>query len=134
MKNKTLRTNSMKLKKVIAASLAISVLFAFIYCQPFFCLKIRNDSRLHQSDRLSYILRIGYTPDGLVCLLPVSYTHLDVYKRQMMFHITNMTKVKRIITWCNYYLITIREFIIECSSKIKIFCFISCLLYTSRCV
>ena len=29
MKNKTLRTNSMKLKKVIAASLAISVLFAF---------------------------------------------------------------------------------------------------------
>ena len=29
MKNKTLRTNAMKLKKVIAASLAISVLFAF---------------------------------------------------------------------------------------------------------
>ena len=32
MKNKTLRTNSMKLKKVIAASLAISVLFAFAGC------------------------------------------------------------------------------------------------------
>ena len=32
MKNKTLRTNSMKLKKVIAASLAISVLFAFTGC------------------------------------------------------------------------------------------------------
>ena len=32
MKNKTLRTNVMKLKKVIAASLAISVLFAFTGC------------------------------------------------------------------------------------------------------
>ena len=32
MKNKTLRTNSMKLKRVIAASLAISVLFAFTGC------------------------------------------------------------------------------------------------------
>ena len=32
MKNKTLRTSSMKLKKVIAASLAISVLFAFTGC------------------------------------------------------------------------------------------------------
>ena len=32
MKNKTLRTNSLKLKKVIAASLAISVLFAFTGC------------------------------------------------------------------------------------------------------
>lgn len=32
MKNKTLRTNTMKLKKVIAASLAISVLFAFTGC------------------------------------------------------------------------------------------------------
>ena len=32
MKNKTLRTNAMKLKKVIAASLAISVLFAFAGC------------------------------------------------------------------------------------------------------
>ena len=32
MKNKTLRTNAMKLKKVIAASLAISVLFAFPGC------------------------------------------------------------------------------------------------------
>ena len=32
MKNKTLRTNSMKLKKVIAASLVISVLFAFTGC------------------------------------------------------------------------------------------------------
>ena len=32
MKNKTLRTNSMKLKKVIAAALAISVLFAFTGC------------------------------------------------------------------------------------------------------
>ena len=32
MKNKTLRTNSMKLKKVIAAFLAISVLFAFTGC------------------------------------------------------------------------------------------------------
>ena len=32
MKNKTLRTNVMKLKKVIAASLAISVLFAFAGC------------------------------------------------------------------------------------------------------
>ena len=32
MKNKTSRTNSMKLKKVIAASLAISVLFAFAGC------------------------------------------------------------------------------------------------------
>ena len=29
MKNKTLRTNSIKLKKEIAASVAISVLFAF---------------------------------------------------------------------------------------------------------
>ena len=33
MKNKTLRTNAMKLKKVIAASLAISVLFAFTGCE-----------------------------------------------------------------------------------------------------
>ena len=32
MKNKTLRANSMKLKRVIAASLAISVLFAFTGC------------------------------------------------------------------------------------------------------
>ena len=32
MKNKTLRTNAMKLKKVIAASLVISVLFAFTGC------------------------------------------------------------------------------------------------------
>lgn len=32
MKNKTLRTNAMKLKKVIAASLAISALFAFTGC------------------------------------------------------------------------------------------------------
>ena len=32
MKNKALRTNAMKLKKVIAASLAISVLFAFTGC------------------------------------------------------------------------------------------------------
>ena len=32
MKNKTLRTNAMKLKKVIAASLAISVLFVFAGC------------------------------------------------------------------------------------------------------
>ena len=32
MKNKTLRTNAMKLKKVIAASLAISVFFAFTGC------------------------------------------------------------------------------------------------------
>ena len=32
MKNKTFRTNAMKLKKVIAASLAISVLFAFTGC------------------------------------------------------------------------------------------------------
>ena len=32
MKNKTLRTHAMKLKKVIAASLAISVLFAFTGC------------------------------------------------------------------------------------------------------
>ena len=32
MKNKTLRTNAMKLKKVIAASLAMSVLFAFTGC------------------------------------------------------------------------------------------------------
>ena len=32
MKNKTLRTNAMKLKKVTAASLAISVLFAFTGC------------------------------------------------------------------------------------------------------
>lgn len=32
MKNKTLRANAMKLKKVIAASLAISVLFAFTGC------------------------------------------------------------------------------------------------------
>ena len=32
MKNKTLRTNAMKLKKVIAASLAISILFAFTGC------------------------------------------------------------------------------------------------------
>ena len=32
MQNKTLRTNAMKLKKVIAASLAISVLFAFTGC------------------------------------------------------------------------------------------------------
>ena len=32
MKNKTLRTNAMKLKKVIAASLAISVLFEFTGC------------------------------------------------------------------------------------------------------
>ena len=32
MKNKTLRTNAMKLKKVIAAFLAISVLFAFTGC------------------------------------------------------------------------------------------------------
>ena len=32
MKNKTLRTNAMKLKTVIAASLAISVLFAFAGC------------------------------------------------------------------------------------------------------
>ena len=32
MKNKTLRTNAMKLKKVIAALLAISVLFAFTGC------------------------------------------------------------------------------------------------------
>ena len=32
MKKKTLRTNAMKLKKVIAASLAISVLFAFTGC------------------------------------------------------------------------------------------------------
>ena len=35
----------------------------------------------------------------------------------MIFHIANMAKIKRIITWCNYYLITIREFIIEGSSK-----------------
>ena len=33
MKNKTLRTNSIKLKRVIAASLAISVLFAFTGCR-----------------------------------------------------------------------------------------------------
>ncbi len=33
MKNKTIRTNSMKLKKVIAASLAIFVLFAFTGCK-----------------------------------------------------------------------------------------------------
>ena len=33
MKNKTLKTNAMKLKKVIAASLAISVLFAFTGCE-----------------------------------------------------------------------------------------------------
>ena len=39
----------------------------------------------------------------------------------MIFHIANMAKIKRIITWCNYYLITIREFIIEGSSKVKIF-------------
>ena len=46
------------------------ILFVLVYLlSAFFCLKIRNDSRLHQSDRLSYILRIGYTPDGLVCLL-----------------------------------------------------------------
>ena len=32
MKNKTLRANSMKLKRIIAASLAISVLFAFTGC------------------------------------------------------------------------------------------------------
>ena len=32
MKNKSLKTNSMKLKKVIAASLAISVLLAFTGC------------------------------------------------------------------------------------------------------
>lgn len=32
MKNKSIKTNSMKLKKVIAASLAISVLFAFTGC------------------------------------------------------------------------------------------------------
>ena len=32
MKNKSIKTNSMKLKKVIAASLAISVLLAFTGC------------------------------------------------------------------------------------------------------
>ena len=32
MKNKTLRTNKMKLKKVIVASLAIFILFAFTGC------------------------------------------------------------------------------------------------------
>ena len=32
MKNKTLKINSMKLKRVIATSLAISVLFAFTGC------------------------------------------------------------------------------------------------------
>ena len=43
--------------------------FILVYCQPVSCLKIRNDSRLHQSGRLSYILRSEYTPDGSVCLL-----------------------------------------------------------------
>ena len=33
MKNKTSRTNSMKLKKVIAASLAVFILFAFTGCK-----------------------------------------------------------------------------------------------------
>ncbi len=36
MKNKTLRTNAMKLKKVIAASLAISVLFCICRLRKFF--------------------------------------------------------------------------------------------------
>ncbi len=56
MKNKTLRTNSMKLKKVIAASLAISVLFAFTGCgnslpsaqQP---IKTQNRNLLPQQKR-----------------------------------------------------------------------------------
>ena len=42
MKNKTLRTNAMKLKKVIAASLAISVLFAFTGCGPINTFSAKN--------------------------------------------------------------------------------------------
>ena len=48
MKNKTLRTNSMKLKKVIAASLAISVLFAFTGCGSFF-LQTNNTNTKQES-------------------------------------------------------------------------------------
>ena len=51
-------------------------------------------------------------------------SHAD--DRIMTFPVTGMTKMKRIITWCHRDLITVREFIIQRSSKIKIFCFISC--------
>ena len=50
----------------------LNLLFHLIFLidrQPVFSLKIRNDSILHPPDRLSYILRSGYTPDGLVFLL-----------------------------------------------------------------
>ena len=43
--------------------------FLLIYCQPVSCLKIRNDSRSHLLDRLSYMLHIGYIPGDPVCLL-----------------------------------------------------------------
>ena len=51
MKNKTLRTNAMKLKKVIAASLAISVLFAFTGCGNSSSTPIQNRNLLPQQKR-----------------------------------------------------------------------------------
>ena len=44
----------------------------------------------------------------------------------MGVHLACMTKTKRIITGCHRNLIAVRKFIIQCSSKIEIFCFISC--------
>ena len=39
---------------------------------------------------------------------------------------TGMPERKRIIPWSDRNLIAVRKFVVQCSSKIKIFCFISC--------
>ena len=61
---------------------------------------------------------------------PVSYTHLDVYKRQMCILEEMQWKRTRYITSADFFHGTLE--LVE--PGVPVFLFMGCLLYTSRCV
>ena len=64
--------------------------------------------------------------DGVMDIKPVSYTHLDVYKRQ---------STNRLVLLSGFWKMTVMLIIIKVSiPKIKAMRADTCLLYTSRCV
>ena len=77
----------------------------------------------------------------MICVLPVSYTHLDVYKRQMDIRtkdaaVGHEAKIGSISDDAVFYLMS-RGMTEEDARALLVSGFadnVSCLLYTSRCV
>ena len=69
--------------------------------------------------------------------VPVSYTHLDVYKRQPEYSAEDYQALKDVLAYAKDEEKTEHEFFcdgINCNVAMARDQFITCLLYTSRCV